>query len=58
MPQQVLEIRKYIGYCPQFDTILDKLTPYEHLKLYCDLRCIQSQYHEQIIENLLSKLNL
>ena len=58
MPSQVLEIRKYIGYCPQFDTILDRLTPQEHLSLYCNLRGIRKEFHEKIISDLLMKLNL
>lgn len=58
MPSQVLNIRKYIGYCPQFDTILERLTPQEHLELYCHLRGIKQEYHKKIIDDLLVRLNL
>ncbi len=38
MPENIMKIRKYLGYCPQTDPILKKLTAYEHLKLYAELK--------------------
>lgn len=32
------EVRKLVGYCPQFDALVPLLTVREHLDLYCSLR--------------------
>ena len=37
---QLPEARKYIGYCPQFDALLELVTCKEHLQLYCSLKGI------------------
>lgn len=34
-----------MGYCPQFDSLLGKLTSEEHLYLYADLKGIDRKYH-------------
>lgn len=34
------QARKYIGYCPQFDALLDNLTSKEHLELYAAIKGI------------------
>jgi ABC-type multidrug transport system ATPase subunit len=36
--QNVHAVRKMIGYCPQFDALLDELTVEEHLLLYARLK--------------------
>ena len=35
-----LKVHKMIGYCPQFDALIDELTAEEHLALYSRLRGI------------------
>lgn len=44
MPEKMLEIRHLIGYCPQFDALLENLTGREHLELYADLKGIKKEY--------------
>ena len=34
------EARRFIGYCPQFDALLDNLTAKEHLNLYASIKGI------------------
>ena len=58
MPHNILQIRKYLGYCPQFDTILDNLTAKEHLSLYANIKGIQKKYHNDLITEMLTRMNL
>lgn len=39
---QMAEARTNIGYCPQFDALLDNLTVKEHLELFTDIKGIPS----------------
>jgi len=41
--------RKFIGYCPQYDTIFDLLTVEQHLQYYCVIKNIPEKYHEGLI---------
>jgi ATP-binding cassette subfamily A (ABC1) protein 3 len=58
MPKNLNEIRNLVGYCPQFDSILDNLTALEHLNLYANLKGIQPAYQEALIERILQTMNL
>jgi ABC-type multidrug transport system ATPase subunit len=46
--------RRVIGYCPQFDALIDLLTPEEHLRLYASLRGVPTHLHQEVIEALLT----
>lgn len=37
---EMQKVHKCMGYCPQFDALIDELTASEHLKLYARLRGI------------------
>ena len=37
-PEEMNEIRKLTGICPQHDVLFDELTPEEHLKFYARIR--------------------
>ncbi|CAH0545633.1 unnamed protein product [Brassicogethes aeneus] len=37
---EIKKVQKYIGYCPQFDALLDDLTPRETIKMFALLRGI------------------
>merc|ERR1719272_1655008 len=37
----VSQVRKIVGYCPQFDALLDLMTVREHLELYGQVRGLQ-----------------
>lgn len=51
-------IGSLIGYCPQFDALLDNLTAREHLELYASIKGIPYNLREQLIKNKLQQLNL
>ncbi|KEG10259.1 ABC transporter [Trypanosoma grayi] len=50
--------RSYVGYCPQKDALLDKLSPYEHLMLYAALRGASDACLQCEIPRLLAALGL
>lgn len=52
------KIRHLIGYCPQFDALLDNLTAREHLELYAAIKGIPSQMRERLISEKIIQLNL
>jgi ATP-binding cassette subfamily A (ABC1) protein 3 len=51
-------IRHLIGYCPQFDALLDNLTAREHLELYAAIKGIPAAKREPIIQQILKDLML
>jgi ABC-type multidrug transport system ATPase subunit len=46
--------KQVIGYCPQFDALLDLLTPEEHLNLYASLRDIPLPDTPAVVNGLLA----
>ena len=50
--------RQNVGYCPQFDALLDNLTCEEHLELYSRLRGIPLKHRKESTEVLLNGLGL
>ena len=50
--------RQNVGYCPQFDALLDNLTCEEHLELYSRLRGIPLKHRKDSTEVLLNGLGL
>eukprot|EP01065_Artemidia_motanka_P005092 TRINITY_DN1242_c0_g1_i1.p1 TRINITY_DN1242_c0_g1~~TRINITY_DN1242_c0_g1_i1.p1 ORF type:complete len:1877 (+),score=682.06 TRINITY_DN1242_c0_g1_i1:64-5631(+) len=50
--------RQQIGYCPQFDALLDLLTPKETIDFYCSLRGIPLVDRERVTQALLKDLGL
>ena len=55
---QAMEAQRHIGYCPQFDALLDLLTPVEHLKLYSVLRDLPVEGTDATVEALLTVTGL
>ncbi|ETO32510.1 ABC transporter family protein [Reticulomyxa filosa] len=53
-----IEARRRIGYCPQFDTVFDLLTAYEHLKFYGTVKGLRGKELEDQIRVLLKALSL
>ena len=41
-------VRQTIGYCPQFDALIEPLTGRQHLFLYCRLRGIPKKELEKV----------
>jgi ATP-binding cassette subfamily A (ABC1) protein 3 len=52
------KIRRKIGYCPQFDALLDLLTVREHLELYGRIKGFHGELLEEIVQGKLDQLNL
>ena len=51
-------VRYLIGYCPQFDSLLENLTSREHLELYASIKGIPYHLREKMIQDLMIQLNL
>jgi len=58
VPGQLQEARNYIGYCPQFDALLENLTAKEHLSLYAAIKGIPHHLRERFVEKQLREMNL
>lgn len=50
--------RKFIGYCPQFDALSEKLSVKEHIVLYCEIKGIYSQNIPKLTDKLIAELDL
>ncbi|KAJ9468844.1 ABC transporter ced-7 [Diplonema papillatum] len=50
--------RTQLGYCPQFDALLDLMTPLEHLRFYCALRGIPNDKVDRVCTAILRRLDL
>lgn len=48
--EQLNEARMNIGYCPQFDALLDNLTAREHLNLYAAIKGIPKHMRAELVE--------
>ena len=53
-----VQIRKNIGYCPQFDGLNGTLTAAEHIRYYAKLRGIESDKIESVVDWTINELNL
>ena len=53
-----IDIRKNIGYCPQFDGLNATLTAKEHIEYYAKLRGIQNHQIPIVVDWILSEMNL
>jgi ATP-binding cassette subfamily A (ABC1) protein 3 len=51
-------IRREIGYCPQFDALVDLLTPREHLQLYARIKGIPEHALEALVNRKLKEMDL
>ena len=52
------KIRKNLGYCPQFDALVENLTVQEQLELYYDLKCLPSRFKTKAIELKIKEMDL
>lgn len=52
------KVRRLIGYCPQHDALLDRLTVWEHLRLFGRIKGIPSRALEDYCINMMHKLTL
>uniref|UniRef100_A0A674DGC7 ATP binding cassette subfamily A member 3 n=1 Tax=Salmo trutta TaxID=8032 RepID=A0A674DGC7_SALTR len=56
--RDVKKVQQRIGYCPQFDAVLDHMTGRETLSMYARLRGIPEKYVSGCVENVLRSLLL
>ncbi|KAG7261800.1 hypothetical protein CRUP_037406, partial [Coryphaenoides rupestris] len=56
--QELTKVQQRIGYCPQFDALLDHMTGRETLSMYARLRGIPEKYVCGCVENVLRSLLL
>ncbi|MGH0155462.1 UNVERIFIED_CONTAM: hypothetical protein FKN15_046681 [Acipenser sinensis] len=54
----IKKVQQRIGYCPQFDALLDHMTGRETLRMYARLRGIPEKYVVGCVENVLRALLL
>jgi len=52
------EVRSLIGYCPQFDALLENLTAREHLTLFARIKGVPEKMMSKFIDGLLKQLTL
>ncbi|XP_059079473.1 cholesterol transporter ABCA5-like isoform X1 [Tigriopus californicus] len=55
---QMEEIRKITGICPQHDVLFDELTPREHLTFFARIRGMEESEIPQEVESILKDTNL
>ncbi|CAG9318442.1 unnamed protein product [Blepharisma stoltei] len=51
-------IRKVIGYCPQFDAISELLTVKENLNLYADIKGIPKVWKKEMVNEIIMNMDL
>mmetsp|Transcript_26423 Transcript_26423/g.39214 ORF Transcript_26423/g.39214 Transcript_26423/m.39214 type:complete len:1955 (+) Transcript_26423:136-6000(+) len=51
-------IRRKIGYCPQFDALLELLTVREHLELYGRIKGMEGDRLQEVVRGKLEQMNL
>jgi ATP-binding cassette, subfamily A (ABC1), member 3 len=51
--ENIDKVREDLGYCPQFDALIENLTVYEQLELFYDLKSLSGQRREAAIANKL-----
>eukprot|EP01004_Peranema_trichophorum_P008954 NODE_76_length_3938_cov_31.290170_g64_i0.p1 GENE.NODE_76_length_3938_cov_31.290170_g64_i0~~NODE_76_length_3938_cov_31.290170_g64_i0.p1 ORF type:complete len:1259 (+),score=201.13 NODE_76_length_3938_cov_31.290170_g64_i0:498-3779(+) len=52
------QARRSLGYCPQFDALLENMSVEEHLVMYARLRGIPSKYIPALVEQTMRHLGL
>jgi len=58
MFEEMTEIRKFMGVCPQHDVLFDLLTPMEHLMIFCDFKGIDSAIKVEECKKMIKETNL
>ncbi|KUF93745.1 Small subunit processome component 20 [Phytophthora nicotianae] len=53
-----IEVRRQIGYCPQFDALFDLLTVREHLELFGAIKGVPQSSLDRVVMEKIQQLNL
>jgi ATP-binding cassette subfamily A (ABC1) protein 1 len=56
--EDVDSVRKQIGYCPQFDALLDLMTVREHLELYARIKGYRGESLSEEVDSKISMMHL
>lgn len=56
--KQQNDVRRLLGYCPQFDALSDFLTAREHLQLFASIKGVPEDILDDYVEHLILKLGL
>eukprot|EP00897_Mesotaenium_endlicherianum_P001456 jgi/Mesen1/1338/ME000013S00825 len=51
-------VQRQIGYCPQFDPLLDLMTAREHLRLFARLKGVDEEEVEDAVQDVISAVGL
>jgi len=52
------DIRKFLGVCPQHDTLYDELTVKEHLELFAVFKGMKSKDVAEAVKTMIKDLDL
>jgi ABC-type multidrug transport system ATPase subunit len=52
------DVRRLIGYCPQHDALLDRLTVREHLQLFGRIKGVKADKLEAFVQEMMTNLDL
>jgi ATP-binding cassette subfamily A (ABC1) protein 3 len=55
---QQIQCRRLIGYCPQFDALLDLLTSREHLELFSRIKGVPEEIVPSLVDEKLRQMDL
>ena len=55
MSQQI-EVRRKLGYCPQFEALFELLTTREHLELYARIKGVPKPLVEDVVQQKLDEV--
>ncbi|GMF13566.1 unnamed protein product [Phytophthora lilii] len=55
---QQIEVRRQIGYCPQFDALFDLLSVREHLELFGAIKGVPQSALDRVVKEKIQQLNL
>ncbi|TMW59992.1 hypothetical protein Poli38472_000034 [Pythium oligandrum] len=55
---QQIDIRREIGYCPQFDALIDLLSVREHLELFAQIKGVPRSELDEVVREKMQQLNL
>ncbi|KAJ8311158.1 hypothetical protein KUTeg_011297 [Tegillarca granosa] len=56
--QDIKQVQENLGYCPQFDALIDQMTGRETLTMYARLRGVNEYQIKHIVDNLIDVLML
>ena len=56
--KEMQKVRQVIGYCPQFDPLLDLMTGREHLILFARLRGVKKRDLNRLVDTLIDQIGL